>query len=198
MYIPYSDLIYIKTNSLSKEICRDIIELFERQEDKRIGLQGGGTVNLNVKNTTDYTITDGGFEWKEINMLLRKELGNHISKYVRNFCVSIRNPDYRLFISDKIAMDSMQIQKYTKGIGKYVMHHDFNCRWKEETMRQLTFIWYLNDVVEGGETEFWSNYNIKPEAGKLVIFPAHWTFPHRGKMPISSDKYIITGWLYSN
>ena len=60
----------------------------------------------------------------------------------------------------------------------------------------LTYIWYLNDVIEGGETEFFGNYKIKPEVGKLVLFPACWSFPHCGLMPISSNKYIITGWLY--
>lgn len=51
-------------------------------------------------------------------------------------------------------------------------------------------------MTEGGETEFWSKYRIKPEAGKLVLFPASWAFPHRAIVPLSSDKYIITGWLW--
>ena len=65
-------------------------------------------------------------------------------------------------------------------------------------MRKLTFLWYINDVEEGGETEFFGNHKIKPEAGKLILFPASWTFPHCGKMPISDDKYIITGWLWEH
>ena len=62
----------------------------------------------------------------------------------------------------------------------------------------FTYLWYLNTVIEGGETVFWDSYKIKPEAGKIVLFPACWTFPHTGKMPISNDKYIITGWIYVN
>ena len=50
---------------------------------------------------------------------------------------------------------------------------------------------------EGGETQFWDNYKVKPQKGKLVLFPASWTYPHSGLMPISHDKYIITGWIYS-
>jgi hypothetical protein len=60
----------------------------------------------------------------------------------------------------------------------------------------LTYIWYLNDVNEGGETIIWDNHKIKPTTGKLLLFPATWTYPHSGLMPISNDKYIITGWIY--
>ena len=54
---------------------------------------------------------------------------------------------------------------------------------------------YLNDVDEGGETEFWGTLKVKPEAGKLILFPATWTYPHCANIPISNAKYIITGWL---
>ena len=63
--------------------------------------------------------------------------------------------------------------------------------------RHITFIWYLNDVNDGGETAFDGIYKIRPKSGKLVLFPASWTYPHCGKMPLSSDKYIITGWIYA-
>jgi hypothetical protein len=57
-------------------------------------------------------------------------------------------------------------------------------------------LWYLNTVNDGGETEILGDIIVKPEAGKLLLFPASWTFPHRGKMPISEDKYIVTGWFH--
>ena len=64
-------------------------------------------------------------------------------------------------------------------------------------MRIITFLWYLNTVEEGGETEFFNGrISIKPEKGKLLLFPSTWTYIHRGNMPISNDKYILTGWIY--
>lgn len=60
--------------------------------------------------------------------------------------------------------------------------------------RFLSFIWYLNDVEIGGETEF-LNGKVTPSTGKIVLFPATWTYLHKGCMPISNDKYIITGWI---
>jgi predicted 2-oxoglutarate/Fe(II)-dependent dioxygenase YbiX len=96
------------------------------------------------------------------------------------------------------------IQKYTQNIGKYIYHNDGfvyendGKNFKNEKYRVLTFLWYLNDVSEGGETEFFGDMKIMPEAGKLILFPANWTFPHCAKTPISSDKYIITGWLFAD
>ena len=61
----------------------------------------------------------------------------------------------------------------------------------------LFFIYYLNDVDSGGETEFKFNpLKVNPEVGKLVIAPALWTHKHRGNPPQNGQyKYIITGWI---
>jgi 2OG-Fe(II) oxygenase superfamily len=88
------------------------------------------------------------------------------------------------------------IQKYTRGEGEYKWHNDFLCN--KQRLRVFTFIWYLNTVEEGGETEFTDSTRVKPEQGKLVFFPACWSLKHRGCMPLSCDKYIITGWIYGD
>ena len=49
-------------------------------------------------------------------------------------------------------------------------------------------IFYLNDVYEGGR--------IAPVTGRLAIFPASWQFMHRGAVPLSNVKYIITSFLH--
>ena len=74
----------------------------------------------------------------------------------------------------------------------------FSINYENKSYRAITYLWYLNDVEEGGETVFFGDYKIKPRTGTLIFFPASWCYPHTGKMPISSNKYIITGWLYVN
>ena len=55
---------------------------------------------------------------------------------------------------------------------------------------------YLNYVDDGGETEFlYQHKRFKPEAGKLLIWPAPWTHLHRGNPPLKGEKYIITSWI---
>ena len=57
---------------------------------------------------------------------------------------------------------------------------------------------YLNDVEEGGETEFLSNgeFTVKPKCGRMVVFPPSFMFPHRGRKPISNSKYILSTYLH--
>jgi hypothetical protein len=58
--------------------------------------------------------------------------------------------------------------------------------------RVLVFLWYLNDVYEGSETDiFGGDILVKPEKGKLLLFPAQWCFPHCGRIPLSDDKILL-------
>ena len=57
----------------------------------------------------------------------------------------------------------------------------------------------INILSLKGETEFLNQgIRCKPEAGKLLIWPAGWTHVHRGNPNYTTDKYIITGWLHVN
>lgn len=194
---------YVYTNhSLSRELCQDIIQKYEEHKEYiRPGVTAAGMYK-EIKDTNDLMIPENE-EWKEINTLLSKELQRHLKLYMekihqgenykkdKNF-----GKDYKL-LSDWLIVDNeFMIQKYDKEKGKYVYHSD--AAVYQDKSRMITFLWYLNDVTEGGETEFFGgSSHIVPEAGKLLLFPALWTYPHRGNVPFSSDKYIITGWLYT-
>ena len=103
----------------------------------------------------------------------------------------------RTFLNNNMFDTCFLMQKYNKNEGKFVYHDDFSILNDLKIHRVITYLWYLNNVDEGGTTEFLGGkLHIKPEKGKLVLFPASWCFPHRGNVPISNDKYIITGWFY--
>lgn len=62
--------------------------------------------------------------------------------------------------------------------------------------RYLVFLWYLNDVSEGGETAFVDlDLAVSPKAGRLLMFPPYWMYQHEGRPPISGDKYILSTYL---
>ena len=90
---------------------------------------------------------------------------------------------------------SILLKSYNKNEGLFNWHIDTGMGdWKSYS-RLLVTMFYLNDVEKGGETEFkHQGVSIKPKKGSVVIFPAGWTHMHRGKKPISSDKYIGNIW----
>ena len=50
--------------------------------------------------------------------------------------------------------------------------------------RFLVVILYLNDVEVGGATTFPKHHlSVEPKAGRILIFPVHWLYPHKGKFP---------------
>ena len=61
--------------------------------------------------------------------------------------------------------------------------------------RSIAWMIYLNDVEEGGETEFlYQKKRYKPIANTALLWPGSLTHQHRGNPPLSGDKYILTGW----
>lgn len=189
----YKSFVYSKKNSLSKELCEQIITIHNNDKTKTDGSTLGG-VNKNVKDTTDITINFDSDKYIELHEILITELMNTLPEYI-NSLPNIQK--YSNFFECKYFIDIVIIQKYDKNKGKYIYHNDSKIDYKNKKYRMFTFIWYLNDVYEGGETEF-INFKIIPEKGKLLIFPATFVFPHSGNMPISDDKYILTGWVYSS
>ena len=76
-------------------------------------------------------------------------------------------------------------------------YHAFHCEDSNWAYRHRVLAWmiYLNDVEEGGETEFlYQQLKIKPRRNIAVIWPGSFTHLHRGNPPISGTKYILTGW----
>ena len=90
--------------------------------------------------------------------------------------------------------DCPKIQRTEPGEGYHQWHCETFGRGTRD--RVLAYMLYLNDVDEGGETEFlYQHCRYKPVKGDLLIWPGHFTHVHRGNPPISGHKYIATGWI---
>jgi hypothetical protein len=180
-----TEFIRLYENALPKDFCEHLIEKFEEDDRKGPGRVADGVVPR-IKKSTDLNISIEG--WEEENKTLFSNLGDYIVKYTEEFF-----PLCNVNVID--AQDlGYQIQK-TDSEGYYIWHND--AATHDGRNRLLTFIWYLNTVTEGGETEFLDQM-IKPTQGTLLIFPSTWTFAHRGLPPKSGLKYICTGWLYTS
>ena len=89
----------------------------------------------------------------------------------------------------------IKIQMYPPTGGYFVWHCERTNPYGNVGRRLLVFMTYLNDVDDGGETEFlYQNLKVKPEKGKTLIWPSEWTHTHRGLTSKSETKFIVTGW----
>lgn len=152
------NLIYENNNSVCPELCEEIINLFEKSKNKFDGLTVGG-VNKKVKDTTDLMLNKTDSEWSEIFIFLESELTNNLKKYLENInkkyinILDNNNKKYEVINKD-IVISPFMVQRYIKNEGKYVYHNDFLVDKENKSYRVLTYLFYLNDVHEGGETEF--------------------------------------------
>ena len=200
-----NNLIYENENSLNSDLCIKLIKLYEENSEYHNEGRTISGVHKNIKDTTDmlipkYFTNERNTVWEKIQETLQLELQKNLEIYIDNLSLPemvSNNEGYDTLSTRCLHTDNFMIQKYNKLIGKYKYHNDFIADSAKNRHRILTYLWYLNTVEEGGHTEFFGNYLIQPKQGKLILFPSSWTFPHCGKVPISNDKYIITGWLYA-
>jgi hypothetical protein len=62
----------------------------------------------------------------------------------------------------------------------------------------IFFIFFLN-TVDDGEILISDKYKIKPEKGKLLLFPSEWFFQYKCLKPaVNSNRYTISGFLYAD
>ena len=177
--------IFTRQNALAGDICREMIERFERREEDQYPGRIGQTrhEDFDVKRSTDLVVS-GNEAWQDID----RELFRSLSHALKSF-----SQDYPFF-SGPFKDNGYAIQRTMPG-EFYDWHIDGGSH--EFAERQLVAIWYLNSLSDsGGETEFeYQQVAVKPEAGKLVLFPPFWTHRHRGTPPASETKYIATTWV---
>jgi hypothetical protein len=182
----FTDFIYVERDALPKSFCNNVIEKFEQDDRKRQGQVGGG-VQLDIKRSSDLSISELD-DWKSYDQAFFKSLNDGLKKYIRFLPEEYMK---HRALSELGNDTGYQIQR-TQPNDYYIWHHD------QTTTRLVTFIWYLNDIKDGGYTEFIDGTRIQPEAGKLIIFPATWDFLHRGVSPKTETKYLCTGWVHAD
>jgi len=187
-----TNFIGLYENAFSKEYCEKVIQYFENMKvngftQNRIQAEDA----IKIKKDDEALFTHSA---EEVNFSysgsLHKEFNNifwdiYKNKYILDFSVLQESGHHNNY--------AFKIQKTIVGGGYHQWHYESDSR--QNCTRLLAWTIYLNDVEEGGETEFlYQHLRIKPKQGTLVIWPASFTHTHRGNPPLSNDKYIVTGW----
>tara|TARA_R110000803_G_scaffold177840_1_gene240254 strand:+ start:711 stop:1271 length:561 start_codon:yes stop_codon:yes gene_type:complete len=179
------DFIGVYDNVLSGEDCQEIIERMHDMSEKGYG---------ETRPEPAFEMADESFRNEQSAFLsgeqsqnVFKALWNHgYDSYAKEFDILKR------FAKHEVWQIKGQITKPGQG------YHAWHCEAMDmqSSVRLLSYILYLNDIEEGGETEFlYYKKRIKPKAGTLLVFPAYFTHTHRGNTNLSNkNKVVLTGW----
>lgn len=167
--------------------CQDFIdELENKYSDLRLSGQvysphkKGKLLSSEIRSVGVYPISGGyeyPYEWWQVSQLLYS-YGAYYSYY---YGIHFKN------------MEGVQILHYKAGKDFYKKHWDHGVG---KDSRIFSSVLYLNDVEEGGETEFpLFGKKIEPREGRLVMFPASFSYIHEALAPISNDKWAAVTWF---
>ncbi|MGA4605005.1 2OG-Fe(II) oxygenase [Pseudoalteromonas maricaloris] len=222
-----SDFIRVYDNALSSDFCDEFVKTFDQSPHLKQGTTSGG-VDLSKKVSHDLYLNsypDYAKQLQHIQQVTAKHLFEYLEEHffmiigafglkvyhpktgepidltADNF-EEVGKPQLPVLAQQLFRLGAIQAQRYQINKGGYPYwhsevypQHDHN----EALHRVLLFMFYLNDVEEGGETEFYyQQRKIAPVKGSMVIAPGYFTHTHRGNIPVSNDKYILTSWVLFN
>jgi 2-oxoglutarate-Fe(II)-dependent oxygenase superfamily protein len=177
--------IQVFDDALTGEFCAQMVQSFNRMNQFHVPNGRGQKRGFDASAWTELNISplaDAGFKG-----FFLKQIDDHLALYNERLGLTLPVPN-------RPRIEDIRIKRYRVGADEqFEPHFD---SMDDKANRYLVFLWYLNDVAEGGETEF-CNLGIKvaPRAGRLLMFPPYWMFQHAGLAPRSNDKYIVSTYL---
>ena len=195
--------IMVRDDVFTKEFCEHCINKFEADNRKEQGITSGGVIP-EVKNSTDLLITKHA-DWAEEDQAFLQLVQWSMREYEAHLhseipLIAITNKKHyvhspfcpRAGNRNAISTLGNQLQRTLPGECGFIWHNDYEI-FKSNGSRNITFIFYLNTVDEGW-TQFYNGNQVEPVQGRVLMFPATWTYVHQGYPP-KQTKYICTGWI---
>jgi hypothetical protein len=166
-------------------ICDRLIEFYKNSDEKKLGIIGDG-FKPEIKDSTDVSLKVNN----DLGQEYLTQLQIIVKKYINKFpFVDSYGP--------WTVLEGLSIQHYAPPDQAFKAWHTERAGGSfTDIIRHLVFMTYLNDVHDGGETE-WYHQEVKlsPRKGLTAIWPVDWTYTHRGVPSKTEHKYIVTGWF---
>lgn len=195
-------------NQFPDSFCDQLIGLLEDNDktgNAHQGASGKNNLNIGVKNSVDLDLLPDHTPGADQQLFLKFDsfLYEPVTNYVNSFIVNrLGQKDYLTEENVRKSFVLLQPPKLKRYRAPHQGFHAWHQDWgiqPVQAKRMLVVMVYLNDVEEGGETAFFhQNLKIKPEKGKMVIFPPYFTHMHKGMRPVSNDKYICNLYIGVN
>jgi len=185
-------------NALPSENCRSLIKFFDDMKKQGFVYKRQDRGHQQTAPTTSVDDTSYAFRQDSFDVTVYPfPYVEAIREAINMFWACYEK--YSLKYGVLKTMDRHQVldgklQKTAPQEGYHVWHCENAAAFLSR--RLATFMFYLNDIEDGGETEFlYQSLRIKPTEGTLLIWPASYTHTHRGNPPLKEDKYVFTGWV---
>lgn len=164
--------IYTIENFLTTDECISLIEKSENigYEEAKVNIDGAQKVMKTVRNNERVMYEDfayAAYLWEKLRPFVKPMIGNSSATGL--------NEMFRFY-------------KYNPG-QRFKMHRDGSFMRNESEFSFYTFMIYLNDEYEGGETTFASGEIIAPKTGMALIFEH--SQRHEGSGLVSGTKYVL-------
>jgi hypothetical protein len=190
--INIDNFIGVYDNYILPEECNKAIKLFEDQNkfDNTFNRMTFERSSILQKQDQQFFTNSSDIEvwWESLKpMMINFDLAwNH---YIENVGAK------EAYDGGPFYFTGLKIQKTLPTQGYHIWHVEYGKSFDQQS-RAFVFSIYLNDVKEGGETEFLHfSKRVKPKTGRIVIWPAGFPYLHRGNPPLSGEKYILTSWM---
>ena len=186
------DFIGVFPHAIPSDLCDHMVAQFDHAHANGFTAKRGSEAADTTKNIADDTIL------YSYEMPMRASVdGGRVAEFMGRVwgCYEVYKDEFSASFSSSAEHFAymMKVQKTEVGQGYHAWHFEAAARAGAD--RVLAWAAYLNDVDEGGETEFlYQSRRVKPEKGSVCIFPAGFTHAHRGNPPLSNTKYMATGW----
>jgi 2-oxoglutarate-Fe(II)-dependent oxygenase superfamily protein len=172
-------------DALPREFCEQMVRSFNNLARFHVRNGRGYRQGLEDSSWTELDVTpltDAGFHG-----FFMHQIDQYLARYNSELELTIPIPP-----TSKYA--ELRMKRYAaNGEEKFQPHFD---SINQVANRYLVFLWYLNDVDDGGETEFVDlGVKVQARTGRLLIFPPYWMYQHAGLVPRSSDKYIVSTYM---
>lgn len=150
---------------------------------------GNGCILSDDANRTDWNIFSGRYgSLKVVEEAILESVMFQWRKY--NLKYSITSKSF-LEMFDA----GWKMQRSETGGGFHAWHYEQGAGINNRA-RFAVWMLYLNDVEQGGKTEFkYQDVQFTPKTGTLLFWPASYTHVHRAAPDLIGSKYIATGWL---
>jgi hypothetical protein len=167
-------------------LCDEIIQSHKVYPNKSSGYvnkYGENVLDTDIKDSIETKLNFFPYTFNSYVNSLQKVLNSYMEKYP-----NCKNTGFNI-------QEAINVQHYKPGGGFKTWHCERSTFMSPSNSRHLVFMTYLNDVTDGGETEFFhQKLLVQPRKGLTLIWPTDWTHMHRGVVSPTQDKYIVTGW----